>query len=501
MANSDVTTLDPVAPMQTTFPPDVLCERWSGRINVVNKVFESKNLPTLSKEKQVVLAQCLENTQEYLNSMTEATDAGDTAGFKHYALDLVTSIVPNLVAHEIVSVQPIDNIVGTINYIRYLYGSSKGRVTAGQEFASGILYRGSDAYYSSSQITDEGLTFTAGGSDTGKIEGTLAWRPIIKGSIRVPFQYKDGGESKIGFAVDTDKDGNLKFVDSEGQAIDGAATGTIDYESGKIEINATKEFEANDMTGANYRYDNLSIGDGAIGTNALHVPEVELRMETMPVKCQSRKLQALYAFDAAYVLRKEYGQDIDVLLNSQISAEIAHEIDGEIMGDLLVQAGLTNDTWDRSRPEGISLADHYQSFRVTLLRGSNKIFGATKRANANFLICGLGVATVIESLPGFTPSGITANIVGPHVAGTLGNLMVVKNPYYPDDSYVLGYRGTSLFDAGYFYCPYMPITTTQNIMLNDFVGRRGWATMYAKKMVQPLLYCRGEITALDETTE
>ena len=45
-----------------------------------------------------------------------------------------------------------------------------------------------------------------------------------------------------------------------------------------------------------------------------------------------------------------------------------------------------------------------------------------------------------------------------------------------------------------FYCPYQPITTTSAIMLDDFVGRRGWATRYAKKMVQPLLYCRGEVT-------
>ena len=44
-----------------------------------------------------------------------------------------------------------------------------------------------------------------------------------------------------------------------------------------------------------------------------------------------------------------------------------------------------------------------------------------------------------------------------------------------------------------FYCPYQPITTTSTIMLDDFVGRRGWATSYAKKMVQPMLYCRGEI--------
>ena len=158
----------------------------------------------------------------------------------------------------------------------------------------------------------------------------------------------------------------------------------------------------------------------------------------MPVICQSRKLKALYAFDSAYKLQKEYGQDINALLNTQIAAEIAHEIDGEIMNDLLNQAGIVNDSWNKIRPNGISLRDHYDAFSIVLNRGSNKIFQETKRAAANFVVCGLDVATIIESLPGFNSAGATAAI-GPHIAGTLGSLTVIKNPYYPENKYVLGY--------------------------------------------------------------
>ena len=117
------------------------------------------------------------------------------------------------------------------------------------------------------------------------------------------------------------------------------------------------------------------------------------------------------------------------------------------MNDLLFSAGLVNETWNETRPEGISLREHYDSFRKTIINGSNLIFGATKRAQANFLIAGLSVATVIETMSQFVSSG-ARNVIGPHISGTIGNITVIKDPYYPTDQYVLGYKGTSLFDAG-----------------------------------------------------
>lgn len=419
-----------------------LVEDWEPRIDIVEEVSEEP----MSYDKKIVLAQCLENTQNAIDMM-EATDAGDTNGFKHFALDLVTAVVPNLVANDIVSVQPIDNEVGVINYIRYLYGDSKGRAKKGDEFASGILYTGSDEYYSSQDVVGEGLSVD---TTAGTITGTLAWKPIIKGSIKIPIQYKGTGDSTSAFVVDTAKDGTLTLEDAQGNAVENVlGTSTINYDSGALSVTMASgvTLEPYSMTLANYAYNNKSIGDGQIGTNALTVPEVDIKIETMPVICQSRKLKALYAFDAAFKLQKEYGTDINALLNSQIASEIAHEIDGEIMNDLLNEAGLVNDTWSAARPDGISLKEHYSSFNTVMISGSNKIFGATKRAVANFIIVGLDVATVVESMDNYVPSG-AKNVIGPHVSGTINNITVIKNPYYPAKSYCLGYKGMSLFDAG-----------------------------------------------------
>ena len=84
---------------------DTLVESWSDRITLVEEVGQE----SLAYEKKIVLAQCLENTQLAID-MLESTDAGDTNGFKNFALDLVTAIVPNLVANDLVSVQPINSV-------------------------------------------------------------------------------------------------------------------------------------------------------------------------------------------------------------------------------------------------------------------------------------------------------------------------------------------------------------------------------------------------------
>lgn len=110
----------------------------------------------------------------------------------------------------------------------------------------------------------------------------------------------------------------------------------------------------------------------------------------------------------------------------------------------------------------------------------------------NFVVCGLGVATVIETMRNFTPSGVTA--VGPHFLGTLGNYKVFVNPDYRENEFVLGYKGSTMFDAGAFYCPYMPVSSTDLIMDANFRGQRGYATMYGKCLLNDKMYIKGYIT-------
>ena len=174
--------------------------------------------------------------------------------------------------------------------------------------------------------------------------------------------------------------------------------------------------------------------------------------------------------------------------------EIAQEIDNEITLDLynIANAG-PEVTWSKVQPAGVSVSDHYDSLWAKLVEGSNEIFGATRKARANFMICGLNVDAVVKVMRNFKDAeDITA--VGPHFIGTLGNMKVYVNPNYDPDTFVLGYKGNNMMDTGYVYCPYMPVMTTDMITLSDdFASRQGFATMYGTKAVNPRLYVKGRI--------
>ena len=99
-----------------------------------------------------------------------------------------------------------------------------------------------------------------------------------------------------------------------------------------------------------YRYDNESVrSDGPAQAGFTNVPEIELKINSLPIEAKARTLRAYWAFDAQYELQKEYGQDIETLLATQATGELAHEIDNELTLDLLkfADAG-TPLTWSRS---------------------------------------------------------------------------------------------------------------------------------------------------------
>lgn len=195
----------------------------------------------------------------------------------------------------------------------------------------------------------------------------------------------------------------------------------------------------------------------------------------------------------AYELEKEYGQNIDTLLATEVAGEISHEIDMELANDMYKMAGAGADlTWSKTQPVGVNNIDHYDSFYTKLIEGANVVFGATRKVQPNFMICGLGVSSVVQVMRNFSPSNAIA--IGPHFIGTLGALRVYVSPDFGANDFVLGYKGTSFMDAGMFYCPYMPIVSTDLLMTDDFAGRKGWATMYAKKCVNNKMYLRGHIT-------
>lgn len=359
---------------------------------------------------------------------------------------MVGTIMPSLIASDVVSVQALDNKVGMINILEYQYGSSKGSAQAGTTFASPLGYQGMNPYYTSSSVDGEVL------HQNSESKIVLEYGPVKEGTLRV----LDGTTGKV----------------KEGVTVD-PATGIV---TGAAEDDR-----------AYYIYDNETV--------PVDAPEIKLDIKSIPIETKSRKLKAIWSFDAQYELSKEYGSDMQQMLATQATSEIAQEIDNEITLDLLRIANAGPEvTWSKVQPIGVNIMDHNDSFWNKVVEGSNVIYGATRRARANFMICGLAVDAVVKTMRNFEAAeDLTA--VGPHFIGTLGGtIKVYVNPNYDPNAFVLGYKGTTMMDAGYVYAPYMPVMTTGMVTLaDDFAAREGWATTYGKKAINPRLYVKGHI--------
>lgn len=193
----------------------------------------------------------------------------DVSFFKRYAINLLSAVVPNLIAEDIVSTQPMLSRVGEIRYLRVLYGSNKAPAKKGNVMFQN--YEGGDFSqftYTSDQI--EGEVIAADGSTK---TFNLDWTPVMPGTI----------SGSVGDDILAD-DGNGNIT------IAGSAAGTIDYASGLITFSSAPS--ASDAVEISYQYNNMEV--------PVEAPEINLKLVTTPIMAKSRKLKTLYSFDAAW---------------------------------------------------------------------------------------------------------------------------------------------------------------------------------------------------------
>ena len=301
--------------------------------------------------------------------------------------------------------------------------------------------------YTSETVDSEELVVTDG---TAK----LAWVPVVPGSVKLADGTTDDGQGHIG-------------------------TATIDYETGVISgLSADTE--------ASYEQD--------LYQAPIRVPRVKTIVTDITVTARPRKLATAFSLDAAYDLQMTQNVDLQSIIAGAATDEIRSEIDGEILNDLANSGTTMTIAWNQPVPFGISKFDHYESFYQTIVEGANKIYAKTRRITGNFVIVGENAANVLETHSKFKAAA-SLNEAGPHVAGTLnGKYLIVKNPYFDPDQFVIGYNGDTPWDGGYVYAPYMAITSTQFIMGENFLGTQGYATSYAKKLLSGDFYVNGMIT-------
>jgi hypothetical protein len=128
----------------------------------------------------------------------------------------------------------------------------------------------------------------------------------------------------------------------------------------------------------------------------------------------------------------------------------------------------------------------------------------TLRGSANFIVVGPDVATILEASVMYKPSysldgdgQVSGMVLGADKVGTLSNRFTVyKDPYFPRNKILVGYKGGSYLETGYVYAPYVPLIVTPTIFApEDFTPRKGVMTRYGKKMVRSDFY--GTVTCMD----
>lgn len=440
-------------------------QRHSNRIAIAENINKKLGKGSLTLEKKAALATCLENTRQ----ICEATQSSAIPS-KTFFLDMVASVIPNTIASEIVSVQAMEAKAGMISYLRFVYGSDKGATKANTMFNNSLYHGRTDMNYAGADVIGEALV------DSNPF---LQYAPVIPGTVVVNMN-------------------GTEIVDNGAGAL---GTATINYTTGEI---TGLTITSTDEVTADYKYNNEDIAGAATESSegtagprvpyGVEVPQINLELAQLPVFAQSRKLAAYWGFDAAYDLKKQYGEDVTALMAAQAAGEIAYEIDTEICFDLYRMAGAgTELVWSKTQPVGVSKIDHYDSFLATLAEGDAAIFSATQRYNANFILVGTNVAAVVTVMRNFDGNN-GSNAVGPHLIGTLGGkYKVYVIPQFNPDIFVMGFKGGNFLETGYVYAPYMPVLSTQMLTTANMVGQQGYATSYGKRMVNNKLYCKGRI--------
>ena len=412
---------------------DQLVEKWAPVLNE-----ESAGAIQDSHRKSVTAA-VLENQeiafaeQSQLNE-TAANNTGSVANWNPVLIALVRRAMPNLMAYDVCGVQPMTGPTGLIFAMRSRYKTANAGAGAADTEA---LFQEAQTQYSGDSATGNGHDAAKGPSGLAGITdsdaGGLADGTIVDSAEGAP------GQPTIGVGMST----------------------------------ATAE------------------ALGTPGGNSFH--EMGFTIEKATVTAKSRALKAEYTLELAQDLKAIHGLDAETELANILSAEILAEINREVIRTINSQAkiGCRQDNvtvkglFDLSTDaDGRWSVEKFKGLMVQLEREANVIAKETRRGKGNVMICSSDVATalVAAGMLDYAPAlNTTLNVddTGNTFAGVLnGRMRVYIDPYAVADYVTVGYKGTNPYDAGVFYCPYVPLQMVRAVGEDDFQPRIGFKTRY-----------------------
>ena len=345
-----------------------------------------------------------------------AAAGGPVAGFDPILISLVRRSLPNLIAYDVAGVQPMTGPTGLIFAMRTKY--------AGQS--------GTEAFYNE--------------ANTG-------------------FAGANGGGAQIALSVPTDTAANNTFA-GNAAAIAAMTTGSAE-----------------------------ALGDGAVSNT---FQEMAFSIEKVTVTAKTRALKAEYSMELAQDLKAVHGLDAETELANILSTEILAEINREVIRTIYGVAKLgaqvgttTRGTFDLDTDSnGRWMVEKIKGLAFQIEREANTIAKTTRRGKGNIIIVSSDVASAF-AMAGIldynsalqSQVNLTVDDTGNTFAGTMfGRIKVYIDPYSQTSSTnefaVVGYKGTNAYDAGIFYCPYVPLQMVRAVDTGTFQPKIGFKTRY-----------------------
>ena len=427
-----------------------LMEKWGPVLN-------HEGAPEIQdRYKKAVTARLLENQEialreeqaqaqgNYISEAAAANNIGTGSApnnigtFDPVLISLVRRAMPNLIAYDIAGVQPMTGPTGLIFAMKSKYATQAG----------------TEAFFNEAD-TDFSGTGTHQADPTG-----------------------------LAGVVDADTDGSI--------------ADTADVVS---------TFGSGLTTAAAERLGVGESGDGSFG-------EMAFTIEKATVTAKSRALKAEYTMELAQDLKAIHGLDAEGELANILSTEILSEINREVVRSVLKTAKIgalqsstaVSGVFDvNTDSDGRWMVERFKGLIMQLEREANVIAKETRRGKGNFVLCSSDVASALAAagLLDYTPA-LSANLnvddTGNTFAGVLnGRMKVFIDPYATVDFACVGYRGQNPYDAGLFYCPYVPLTMVKAVGENDFQPRMGFKTRYGM-IANPFVAIDGTIGA-DRTNQ
>ena len=407
--------------------------------------------------KRMVTAVLLENQEKFLQEERQflsedptnsagnggfsgsATKTGPVAGFDPVLISLIRRSMPNLVAYDLAGVQPMNGPTGLIFAMRSRYTNQSGTET----------------------FFDEVDTAFSGQND-------------------------GGGATQGDYTAGTDGSGSTGF-------------GTTGQGNGTEALTNPALLAASDASQAAYPVgqgmstaDAEDLGDGS----GDQFNQMAFSIEKVTVTAKSRALKAEYSLELAQDLKAIHGLNAEAELANILSTEILAEINREVIRTIYkaaetgAQANVaTGGIFDLDvDSNGRWSVEKFKGLLFQIEREANAIAQRTRRGKGNMILCSADVASALTmaGVLDYTPA-LNANLnvddAGNTFAGVLqGKYRVYIDPYSANlrnsQYFVAGYKGTSPYDAGMFYCPYVPLQMVRAVGQDTFQPKIGFKTRY-----------------------